>query len=151
MANKDFKKIAKKFRGKRFSEADKKAIFERCRDLIKEGVAPDVAVTIMNAEGFRRVDGSLVTASWVNSQFNKVREAYKDKKVRKGSGPVKEIYRAGHLRGGVSEPWGTAEAKSKAIQNRAEKDAIDLAVGVIVGSSLPSDVKVMAVKILLGN
>lgn len=139
MANKDFKKIAAQFRGKRFSDADKKAIFDRCRDLIKEGVDPGVAVTIMNAEGFRRVDGSPVTASWVKGQFDRVREAYKDKKVKKGSGPVKEVYRASH------SPTTLAKKPDPA------RDSMDLVINLIVSSNLHPELKVDAIKLLLGN
>jgi hypothetical protein len=91
--NKDLAAASKSFRGKKFSAAEKQAIFNRIGQLIRERVQPETMVTVLNAEGFRRVDGTQVTLSWVTSRMKKVKESYKDKVVIKRSGPVKEIYK----------------------------------------------------------
>lgn len=85
--------FAKSFRGKRFDKEEKKRIFDRVLNLYKEGVSVDVMTTIMQKEGFRRVDGSDLTESWVTKQLNDVKSWFHNHKGRKLSGPVKTIYK----------------------------------------------------------
>lgn len=77
----------KNFRGMRFSKEDKAAITNRITKLLKEGCKVDTMRTIMQAEGFRRVDGSDLTTTWVGQWVNKVR-----KPMTKAATPGKVVY-----------------------------------------------------------
>jgi hypothetical protein len=87
-----FKQDAAKFRGKKYHPDEGKRIFSRLNTLYKDKTPPDTIRAIMQSEGFRRVDGSNLTLSWVNARLKKVVDHNKGKKTRHLSGPVKTIY-----------------------------------------------------------
>lgn len=104
----NIKEFGKSFRGKKFSKAEKDAIISRVTELLKDKVSLDVALTILKAEGFKRVDGSSLTEAWVNQWFNRVKKMNKNTKTRHLSGPVKTVYTA-KPKAKVSSPGGLLE------------------------------------------
>jgi hypothetical protein len=92
-----FKQDAAKFRGKKYHPDEGKRIFSRLNTLYKDKTPPDTIRAIMQSEGFRRVDGSNLTLSWVNARLKKVVDHNKGKKTRHLSGPVKTIYEKKNL------------------------------------------------------
>lgn len=91
MSNPNFTEMSKPFQGKRFSPAEKQAIMDRVKEFIQAGISSQSAVAIMNEEGYRRVDGTLVTQSWVDSKYEEVKKRYRSDGTKHLSGPVRNI------------------------------------------------------------